>query len=130
MSLALSLFRVFCYALVAIMLPVLAMATPEATPATGELCVLPALETALSQYRQLAAQGGWPQVPDGPTLHEGDRNDRIPLLRKRLVASTDLATTADLGDHFDGVLKRRYNGFRPAMALPPMALSGQEPWRS
>ena len=93
------------------------MAAPEATPATGELCVLPALETALSQYRQLAAQGGWPPVPGGPALHEGDRNDRVPLLRKRLVASTDLATTADLGDHFDGVLKEAVQRFQTRHGL-------------
>ncbi len=118
MSLAQSLFRFLCCALIAILLPVLAMAAPEATPATGELCVLPALETALSQYRQITEQGGWPQVPGGPALHEGDRNDRIPFLRQRLVASTDLATSAAQGDHFDGVLKEAVQRFQARHGLP------------
>ncbi|NTW89009.1 MAG: hypothetical protein HGB26_07810, partial [Desulfobulbaceae bacterium] len=100
MPIALNLFRFFRCTLVVALLSMPAMATAEATPATGELCVLPALENALTQYRQLAAQGGWPQVPEGPALHEGDRNERIPLLRERLVASGDLAAFATQEDHF------------------------------
>ena len=117
MSLALTLFRFFCCALVAILLPVLAMATPEATPATGELCVLPALENALTQYQQLAAQGGWPQVPGGSALHEGDRNDRIPILKQRLVASADLVASAGQEDHFDGILKEAVQRFQARHGL-------------
>ena len=117
MSLPLKLFRFFCCALFVALLSIPAMAAPDATPATGELCILPALEHALSQYRQLAAQGGWPQVPSGPTLHEGDRNERIPLLRKRLVISTDLAATADQGDHFDGILKEAVQKFQTRHGL-------------
>ncbi|MCX5864550.1 MAG: L,D-transpeptidase family protein [Deltaproteobacteria bacterium] len=117
MSLALSFFRFFCCTLLAILLPVLAMAAPEATPATGELCLLPALETALSQYRQITEQGGWPQVPGGPALHEGDRNDRIPILKQRLGASGDLATSAAQGDHFDGALKEAVQRFQTRHGL-------------
>lgn len=117
MSLALNLLRFFCCALVAILLPVLAMAAPDATPATGELCVLPALEKSLSQYRELAGQGGWPKVPGGPSLHEGDQNDRIPLLRQRLVASADLAASAGQGDQFDGALKEAVQRFQARHGL-------------
>lgn len=113
----LNLFRFFCYALIAALLSVPAMAAPDVTPATGELCVLPALENALSQYRQLAAHGGWPQVPDGPTLHEDDRNARIPLLRQRLVVSGDLAASASQGDRFDGTLKEAIQKFQTRHGL-------------
>jgi murein L,D-transpeptidase YcbB/YkuD len=93
------------------------MATPDATPATGELCVLPALEKSLTQYREIAAQGGWPQVPDGRPLLEGDQNDRIPLLRQRLVASGDLDASAGQGDHFDGALKEAVQRFQTRHGL-------------
>ncbi|MHB8987360.1 MAG: L,D-transpeptidase family protein [Desulfobulbia bacterium] len=91
MSPAPHLFRFFCCALIIALFPVSAMAAPEAPSARGELCLLPGLEKALAQHHQLAAQGGWPQVPGGPTLHEGDMDVRTPLLRQRLVASGDLA---------------------------------------
>lgn len=90
MSPAPHLFRFFCCVLIIALFPVSAMAAPEAPSARGELCLLPGLEKALARYHHLAAQGGWPQVPAGPTLREGDMDVRIPLLRKRLTASGDL----------------------------------------
>ncbi len=117
MPIVLNLFRFFCCALIAALLAVPAIAAPDATPATGELCVLPALENALSQYRKLAAAGGWPQVPEGPTLHEDDQNARIPLLRQRLVVSGDLAASAGQGDHFDGILKEAVQKFQARHGL-------------
>jgi len=115
MYLAKNLLRIFCCTLALLATP--AMAMPDATPATGELCVLPALEKSLAQYRELAAQGGWPQVPDGPALHEGDKNDRIPFLRQRLVASADLAASAGQGDIFDGALREAVQKFQTRHGL-------------
>ncbi len=118
MSLIKKLCRFFCCALiVALLLPVPAMATSEAPPARGELCVLPALEKALARYRQLAAQGDWPQVPDGPALKEGDQNERIPFLKQRLVASGDLVAQASQGDLFDPALKEAVQRFQTRHGL-------------
>ena len=119
MPIALNLFRFLCCALIVALLPVPAMAAPEVPSTRGELCLLPALEKALSQYRQLAAQGGWPQVPDGPTLHEGDMDERIPLLRARLVASADLSAPAAPGDIFifDGLLVEAVQKFQTRHGL-------------
>src|SRR5215831_17805269 len=39
---------------------------------------------ALAQYRQLAAAGGWPAVPTGPTLKPGMADERVPKLAERL----------------------------------------------
>ena len=124
MSLAVNLFRLFCYALVVVLLPVCAWATAEAPPAIGELCRLPALENALSHYRQLAAQGGWPQVPVGPTLREGDRNERISFLKQRLVASDDLAALGDEPHIFDGILKEAVQKFQTRHGLTADGLVG------
>ncbi|NGP53005.1 L,D-transpeptidase family protein [Thioalkalivibrio sp. XN8] len=48
-----------------------------------------ALQAHLADYRELAARGGWPQVPPGPSLHPGDTSPRVPLLRARLAAGGD-----------------------------------------
>lgn len=48
-----------------------------------------ALRAALVEARKSVAAGGWPEVPAGPTLHPGDRSDRVPDLRARLQASGD-----------------------------------------
>jgi murein L,D-transpeptidase YcbB/YkuD len=55
------------------------------------------LKRGLAQYRDIADRGGWPNIPDGPTLRPGDRSPRVMLLRRRLLASGDLAadTSAD-----------------------------------
>lgn len=50
-----------------------------------------ALRRALRRYRALAERGGWPSLPDGPTLAEGVRDARVPTLRRRLRATGDLS---------------------------------------
>ncbi len=49
-----------------------------------------ALIVAGKEMEEIVARGGWPQVPQGPTLRQGDTDQRVPLLRKRLIASRDL----------------------------------------
>jgi L,D-transpeptidase YcbB len=49
------------------------------------------LKKALARYRTYAAEGGWPSVPQGPSLKEqGQYDERMPLLRKRLEITGDL----------------------------------------
>ena len=47
------------------------------------------LSYALSNYRIIEHNGGWPTIPEGPTLKPGAVDDRIPLLRQRLTISKD-----------------------------------------
>ncbi|MES9855010.1 MAG: L,D-transpeptidase family protein [Sedimenticola sp.] len=64
-----------------------------------------ALKSALKFYQQIAASGGWPTLPDGPTLHPGDISQTVPLLRKRLIIEGDyLGTIPDDPRVFDGEL--------------------------
>ncbi len=49
----------------------------------------------LAKYRELAASGGWPQVTEGPTLKPGMGDDRIPVIRRRLAITGDLAGNQD-----------------------------------
>ena len=59
------------------------------------------LMEALQRYRDIAAAGGWPQIPDGTMLAANQPNDpaRVHLLRRRLAAEGYLpqpATSATL----------------------------------
>ncbi len=50
-----------------------------------------ALQAALAEYREIAAHGGWPVVPEGPTLRPGANDSRLPVLVQRLIVTGDLA---------------------------------------
>ena len=52
------------------------------------------MQAYLAKYRDLAASGGWPVVPDGPTLRRGDEDERLRLLGQRLAITGDLAPGA------------------------------------
>jgi murein L,D-transpeptidase YcbB/YkuD len=45
----------------------------------------------LKEYRALAAVGGWPTLPEGPTLKPGMSDTRVPTVRDRLQYTRDLA---------------------------------------
>jgi L,D-transpeptidase YcbB len=49
------------------------------------------LRRTLAQYREIAAHGGWPTLPEGLRLRPGARSPRVALLRARLAATGDLA---------------------------------------
>ncbi len=70
------------------------------------------LKEALAAYRQLAAQGGWPRIPDGATLKKGMQGERTAALRRRLAASGDLAPDRDDTDRFDGDLEAAVKRFQ------------------
>ena len=57
------------------------------------------LRSQLLRYRILAESGGWPLIPDGPTIRPGDADSRLATVAQRLVVSGDL-------DEADAVLAR------------------------
>lgn len=46
---------------------------------------------SLAAYRNIAALGGWPRIPEGAAIKVGATDPRVPLLRKRLAITGDLA---------------------------------------
>ena len=48
------------------------------------------LKKTLADYKKLAADGGWPEIPAGKTLKPGMTDDRFALLIKRLTITSDL----------------------------------------
>ena len=49
------------------------------------------LRTLLGAYRSLESTGGWPVIPPGEPLERGSFDQRVQLLRHRLMLSGDLA---------------------------------------
>ena len=84
------------------------------------------LRTALASYREQAAQGGWPQVPEGPALKKGERGVRVQALRARLLASKDLqgspqpaASQTSGADLYDDALAAGVARFQARHGLDP-----------
>lgn len=67
----------------------------------SQLQVYPRLRDALAQYVAIGKAGGWSTIPGGPTLKPGMRDERLPLVRQRLLATGDLAGTATVADPLD-----------------------------
>ena len=76
------------------------------------------LKEALLHYRRLAADGGWPQVPEGPKMQPGDRGSRVAVLRERLQAEGYLPDTATAGGElFDDALLEAVRRFQERHGL-------------
>jgi murein L,D-transpeptidase YcbB/YkuD len=52
--------------------------------------MLGALQKAIDRYSQIAQKGGWPLIPGARAMRPGDDDERIPLVRKRLVATGEM----------------------------------------
>ena len=93
---------------------------PDAMPMRSDEMIA-AIEAAIPKYQQIDDSGGWPVVPPGRMMREGEDDDRVPLLRRRLQMSGDLRARNDGYNSytFDGELTdavkryQRRNGLRP-----------------
>ncbi len=73
------------------------------------------LRINLKRYRQIAAEGGWPAIPEGKTLKKGMSDPRIALIRKRLMITGDVhrQQTPDTGNNvFDENLEKAVKHFQ------------------
>jgi L,D-transpeptidase YcbB len=90
---------------------------PDATPFRSE-AMIGALETAIARYQDIVAAGGWPQIPGNRMMRPEDDDERVPLLRKRLAASGELArakaNTFSFADDLEDAVRRyqENNGLR------------------
>ena len=55
------------------------------------------LREALARYREIARRGGWPAIPDGPSLAPGASDAAVALVRRRLHATGELPADTPLG---------------------------------
>jgi murein L,D-transpeptidase YcbB/YkuD len=89
------------------------------------------LKRALAQYRALARTGGWPVVPDGPSLKSGDLDQRVTALRARLAVS-DAAGLEPVADPllFDELLEAAVKRFQDQHGLAVDGIIGQRTLRA
>ena len=86
------------------------------------------LVAALAHYRQLAAEGGWPQVPDGPSLRPGEHDPRVPQFRARLTVTGELhdADTGQDNNLYDAKLEEAVKIFQAHHGLTQDGVIGKK----
>jgi len=76
------------------------------------------LKQALVRYRAIAAHGGWPGVPSGPSMKQGERDERVKALRIRLAAEGFLEQNETTGnDLFDYSVDQAVRKFQESHGL-------------
>ena len=78
------------------------------------------LKATLAQYRAIKAAGGWPQIPAGPTLKLGVHDERVAILRRRLIVTGDLPPKSSQSlQSFDQGLLEAVRAFQRRHGLSP-----------
>jgi L,D-transpeptidase YcbB len=72
------------------------------------------ISAAIQRYQDIVQRGGWPQIPTGRLLRAGDDDDRVPILRRRLLMGGDLrrSGTSEGSYAFDDALEQAVKGFQ------------------
>jgi L,D-transpeptidase YcbB len=79
--------------------------------------MLEATEGAIRRFEQIAQKGGWPQIPGKRSMRPDDDDERIPLVRRRLVATGELRGGASNSYAFDGDLEVAVRRFQENYGL-------------
>lgn len=83
------------------------------------------MKAELARLRGIAASGGWPVVPPGPTLHPGDFDPRVTLLRRRLEISGELlAAPASDSNLYDAAVAEAVRSFQSTHGLATDGVTG------
>lgn len=86
------------------------------------------LQKALVHYRLLAAAGGWPQLADGHSLHQGERDPRIDTVRKRLGVTGEYSENTPIADPYlyDALLENAVKRFQQEHGLTQDGIIGKK----
>jgi murein L,D-transpeptidase YcbB/YkuD len=79
--------------------------------------MIEALEGAIERYEAIASRGGWPTVPGSRMIRAEDEDERVPLLRQRLMVSGELRRSSGgfgYGEDWEPAVRRfqHNNGLR------------------
>ena len=85
-----------------------------------------ALRKKLSEYKDLAARGGWPSIPEGEVLKPGMKDKRVMLVRQRLAATATLPGSSINKAEFDDVLTEAVQLFQKRNNLNPDGVVGKQ----
>jgi murein L,D-transpeptidase YcbB/YkuD len=102
-------------------------ATPGAMPKPlPDDPALGRLRTAIAEYREIAARGGWQAIPPGSKLELGGQGPRVPALRRRLIVTGDLIGSESQAEQFDEQLAAAVRRFQVRHGLEPDGIVGAE----
>ena len=88
------------------------------------------LQGALQLYLQIADEGGWTAVPEGPTIEPGDSDSRVTALARRLMVTGDFSGWHEDGQPYDGELRAAVLRFQARHGLETDALVGKNTLRA
>lgn len=89
----------------------------DPTPLRSD-AMLGALDDAMARYQKIAASGGWHQIPGSRMMRPGDDDERIPLVRRRLMMTGDLRRDQSYQSYaFDGELEAAVRRFQDRHGL-------------
>lgn len=97
---------------------------------SSSLAGYPRLQQALAHYRAIAAAGGWPVLPDGPTLRPGDRDPALAVLRRRLLREDMDGPVGDGQALFDAPLEAAVRRFQARHGLDADGAVGRQTRRA
>ena len=83
------------------------------------------VEQAISQYSGIVAQGGWPMVPATKKLQLGVVDADVVALRRRLMVSGDLSSSAGVSESFDTYVDAAVKRFQARHGLPADGVLGK-----
>lgn len=79
---------------------------------------LVAMEGAIATYERIANKGGWRPIPGNRMLRVGDSDERVAYLRRRLMATGELARSGSYNEYeFDGILEQAVVRFQERNGL-------------
>jgi murein L,D-transpeptidase YcbB/YkuD len=76
------------------------------------------LVKALSSYREILREGGWPEVRGRGRLRHGDRGARVAVLRRRLRITGDLRDSAEHKPVYDRAVVKAVAHFQERHGIP------------
>ena len=84
---------------------------PDSIPMRSD-AMLGAINTAIERYTQLQQKGGWPTISSTRLIRPGDDDERVSVVRKRLIITGDLRSGGSNSFNFDGELEAAVKRFQ------------------
>ncbi len=81
-----------------------------------------ALEASVQSYKKIVVKGGWPQISKGRSLQAGMIDERVGILRRRLVYEGDLPQKLWKGIRFDRNVEYAVKRFQKRHGLEPSGI--------